>query len=77
MIIKREFDSNCEVVYDTSDNSVMELFSGKECIDRQGKIYGMLFHCEETTKEDIMEMLQQYCGQVQQLLLYLDTILLD
>lgn len=45
MIVKREFDETCEVVYDTSDNSVIELYSGKEYI-------------EETTKEEIMEMLQ-------------------
>ena len=58
MIVKREFDETCEVVYDTSDNSVMELYSGKECIDFSGIMYEMLFYKEETTKEDIMSILQ-------------------
>ena len=58
MIIKREFDETCEVVYDTSDNSVMELYSGKECIYFSGIMYEMLFYKEETTKEDIMSILQ-------------------
>lgn len=58
MIVKREFDETCEVVYDTSDNSVMELYSGKECIDFSGIMYEMLFYTEETTKEDIMSRLQ-------------------
>ena len=53
MIVKREFDETCEVVYDTSDNSVMELYSGKEWIDSSGIMYEMLFYKEETTKEDI------------------------
>ena len=76
MIVKREFDETCEVVYDTSDNSVMELYSGKEWIDTSGIMYEMLFYTDKTTKEDIMSILQQYCDQVQQLL-YLGTILLD
>ena len=58
MIVKREFDETCEVVYDTSDNSVLELYSGKECIDKTHTIYDMLFCNEETTKEDIMSILQ-------------------
>lgn len=58
MIVKREFDETCEVVYNTSDNSVLELYSGKECIDFSGIMYEMLFYIEETTKEDIMSRLQ-------------------
>ena len=58
MIVKREFDETCEVVYDTSDNSVMELYSGKEWIDFSGIMYEMLFYKEETTKEDIMSIHQ-------------------
>lgn len=58
MIVKREFDETCEVVYDTSDNSVMELYSGKECIDFSGIMYEMLFYTDKTTKEDIMSILQ-------------------
>lgn len=58
MIVKREFDETCEVVYDTSDNSVMELYSGKECIDFSGIMYEMLFYTDKTTKEEIMERLQ-------------------
>lgn len=58
MIVKREFDETCEVVYDTSDNSVLELYSGKECIDFSGIMYEMLFYTDKTTKEEIMERLQ-------------------
>lgn len=57
MVIKREFDMDCEFVYDTEDNSVLELYSGKEGIDIDRTIYKKML-TEETTKEDIMEMLQ-------------------
>ena len=58
MIVKREFDETCEVVYDTSDNSVKELYSGKEWIDFSCIMYEMLFYTDKTTKEDIMSILQ-------------------
>ena len=58
MIVKREFDETCEVVYDTSDNSVKELYSGKEWIDFSGIMYEMLFYTDKTPKEDIMSILQ-------------------
>lgn len=58
MIVKREFDMDCEVVYDTEDNSVVELYSGKEYIDFSGRLYEMLFYTDKTTKEEIMSILQ-------------------
>ena len=48
----------CEVVYDTSDNSVIELHTGKQCIDFSGIMYEMLFYTDKTTKEDIMSRLE-------------------
>lgn len=59
MIIKRVFNEEAaEFMYDTSNNYVEDFFSGRNCIDRQGKIYGMLFHCEDITATDIfLEML--------------------
>ena len=58
MIVKREFSETCEVVYDTSDNSVKELYSGKEWIDFSGIMYEMLFYTDKTCEEDIMSILQ-------------------
>ena len=65
MVIKREFiEDGVEFCYDTSDNSVLEYFTGRECIDKTHTIYDMLFCNEETTVRDVfleMSNQQQYC----------------
>lgn len=61
MLIKREFTKDSvEFCYDTSDNSVLEYYTGLDCIDKNHTIYDMLFCNEETTVKDIfLEMSKQ------------------
>lgn len=58
MVIKREFDETCEFVYDTEDNTIIELYSGMEGIDVDGTFYKKMLN-EETEVCDLMSFLRQ------------------
>lgn len=64
MVIKREFESEVEdivfeFVYDTKDNTIVELYSGREGIDNEdGTFYKKMLN-EETVVCELMSFLRQ------------------